>query len=60
MRRNVVYARDIKAGEILTEKNYDTKRPGTGLQPYKIYELIGKALVRNVENDKLVLEQDIK
>jgi N-acetylneuraminate synthase len=60
MRRSVVYTRDIKAGEILTEKDFDTKRPGTGLQPYKIYELIGKTLVRNVENDKLVLEQDIQ
>jgi len=60
MRRSVIYTRDINAGSILMADDLDSKRPGTGLPPYKIYDFIGKTLVRGVKADTLATEQDIK
>ncbi len=44
-RRSIVAARDIAAGEIFDEKMLDYKRPGTGLAPGEIVNLIGKKSV---------------
>jgi len=60
MRRSVVYTRDIKAGEVLTVKDLDAKRPGTGLHPRQINELIGKVLAKDVEADALAVANDVK
>lgn len=42
MRRSLVSARDIACGEILTEGDIIAKRPGDGIPPEYIGELIGK------------------
>ena len=42
MRRSLVSARDIACGEILTEGDIIAKRPGDGIPPECIGELIGK------------------
>lgn len=59
MRRSLVYARDMKAGEIISEKDIISKRPGTGFAPDTIDKLIGKALSKDVIADTLVLPEDI-
>lgn len=59
MRRSLVYVRDMKAGEIISEKDIISKRPGTGFAPDTIDKLIGKALSRDVIADTLVLPEDI-
>ncbi len=41
VRKSIVAARDIDAGELFTEKNLGTKRPGTGLSPMLWYEVLG-------------------
>ena len=41
-RRSLVAARDIKAGELLTLEMIDLKRPGTGLPPKMLDEVVGK------------------
>jgi N-acetylneuraminate synthase len=59
MRRSIVAVKDLKAGTKLTVELLDAKRPGTGLSPDKIDELIGKVLVRDVEGDRLLTQADI-
>jgi N-acetylneuraminate synthase len=41
-RRSVVAATDIKNGEVFSEANLAVKRPGTGLHPVALFDLLGK------------------
>jgi N-acetylneuraminate synthase len=59
MRRSIVTAKDLKAGTMLKEDDLDTKRPGTGLPPVKLKDLIGKRLLTDIEADTLITEGDI-
>jgi sialic acid synthase SpsE len=59
MRRSIVAVKDSKAGTKLTADDLDTKRPGTGLPPDKIRELVGKTLLRDIKGDTLITEADI-
>lgn len=58
MRRSLVYTRDMKAGEVLTENDIASKRPGTGFAPEEKQNFIGKTLLRDVEEDTLLLKED--
>lgn len=58
LRRSVVATRDLPAGTILTKADLDAKRPGTGLPPEKINELVGNVLVRDVKADTLIVDSD--
>jgi N-acetylneuraminate synthase len=60
MRRSVIAARDLQAGSILTKEDLGAKRPGTGLPPEKISDLIGKVIIRDVGADTLIMDSDIK
>lgn len=59
MRRSIVAVRDLKAGTKLTAADLDAKRPGTGLSPDRISDLIGKPLLHDVEADTLIWESDV-
>jgi|TARA_B100001964_G_scaffold66467_1_gene75612 N-acetylneuraminate synthase len=59
MRRSIIATKDLKAGTKLTADDLDVKRPGTGLSPDKISELVGKTLLRDIEGDTLITEADI-
>ena len=58
MRRSIVAAKYLKAGTKLTASDLDSKRPGTGLPPERMNELIGKILIRDVEVSTLISEAD--
>jgi N-acetylneuraminate synthase len=58
MRRSVVVTKDLKAGSQLTIEDLDAKRPGTGIAPSKMSELIGKTLIRDVAEDTLLVPED--
>lgn len=60
MRRSLVYTRDMKAGEIITIKDIDSKRPGTGFPPEKMADFIGQIVSRDTEKDTLILEEDFR
>lgn len=59
MRRSIVAVKDLNAGTKLTADDLDVKRPGTGLPPDKISELVGKTLLRDIEGNTLITEADI-
>lgn len=47
--RSLYIAEDVKAGEILTEKNLRSVRPGFGLHPKYYHESLGKKIKVDVE-----------
>jgi N-acetylneuraminate synthase len=58
--KSIVAASDLRAGTILEEGHLSLKKPGTGLSPERLEEMIGKRLLRDVNADEQILEQDIQ
>ena len=53
-RKSIVANRDIKKGELFSEDNLTTKRPGTGISPMRWFEVIGKPANRDYRRDELI------
>ena len=53
-RKSIVASRSIKQGEVFSEENLTTKRPGTGISPMKWYEVIGKVAPRDFFEDEII------
>ncbi|MBR3000200.1 MAG: N-acetylneuraminate synthase [Oscillospiraceae bacterium] len=53
-RKSIVAARAIRKGEILSEENLTTKRPGNGINPMRWNEVLGTKAVRDFEPDELI------
>lgn len=53
-RKSIVAKRNIKKGEILTEENITTKRPGNGISAMKWYDVLGTEAVRDFGEDELI------
>jgi N,N'-diacetyllegionaminate synthase len=53
-RKSIVAAKDIKMGELFTEDNITTKRPGSGISPMRWKDVIGTKAVRDFEEDELI------
>jgi len=53
-RRSIVASRTIKAGEVFSQQNITTKRPGTGISPMRWDELIGRIATRDFVADELI------
>jgi N,N'-diacetyllegionaminate synthase len=53
-RKSIVAKRKIKKGEIFSQKNLTTKRPGNGINPMKWYKVIGKRASKNYKEDDLI------
>lgn len=47
--RSLYVVKDIKAGEVITEENVRSIRPGYGLHPQYLPEILGKAANLNIE-----------
>lgn len=55
--RSLYVAEDMKAGDIITEKNVRSVRPGYGLHPKYLQEILGKKVNRDLEKgDRMRLE----
>lgn len=57
-RRSLVLTRDMKAGEIIMVKDLMSKRPGTGISPEYTEIVIGRKVVRDLQEDT-ILEWDM-
>lgn len=53
-RKSIIAARDIKAGELLTEDNLTVKRPGNGVSPMLWDSVIGTRAIRDFKADHLI------
>ncbi|MDE5643572.1 MAG: N-acetylneuraminate synthase [Muribaculaceae bacterium] len=53
-RKSIVAARDIAPGEIFSESNLTVKRPGNGISPMRLPEIIGQASPRQFFADELI------
>ncbi|ERF60828.1 SAF domain protein, partial [Treponema socranskii subsp. socranskii VPI DR56BR1116 = ATCC 35536] len=54
VRKSIVAACDIKAGEIFTDKNLACKRPGDGISPMNWYSVLGKKAKYDFAEDELI------
>lgn len=53
-RRSLVITRNMKAGEVITEKDLMAKRPGTGISPQYIDVIIGRHLATDIDEDTIL------
>lgn len=53
-RKSIVAYCDIKKGEIFSEDNLTTKRPGTGINPMKWDDIIGTVASKDFKEDELI------
>lgn len=53
-RKSIVAARKIRCGEVFTEENLSTKRPGDGISPMRWEEVIGRKARRAFEEDEQI------
>ncbi len=60
MRRSIIAAVDIPEGHVITEADLYAKRPGTGISPDRMEELIGKRALRRINADTLIMPEDIE
>lgn len=53
-RRSIVATRDIPRGVVITDDMLDTKRPGTGIPPKYVTDLVGRKAVSTIKKDELI------
>ena len=54
VRKSILALREIKKGDVLTENNITTKRPGTGISPMRWDEVIGSISSKDYKSDELI------
>lgn len=59
VRRSIVTARHLKAGDILTESDFIIVRPGTGISPMLINVVLTKTPNKNIEKGKILQWGDL-
>jgi len=53
-RKSIVASCPIRKGELLSEKNISTKRPGTGISPMNWDEIIGVVATKDYQTDEAI------
>ena len=54
IRKSIVAKEDIKLGETINNSNIDFKRPGNGISPSKVNEIIGKKVKVDIAKGSLI------
>lgn len=54
VRKSIIAKKNIEEGEVFTEYNITTKRPGTGISPMRWNEILGKKAKRSFKRDELI------
>lgn len=54
VRRSIVAKMEIPKGTVITEDMLDLKRPGVGIEPKYLNEIIGKKAKKNLKPDELI------
>jgi N-acetylneuraminate synthase/N,N'-diacetyllegionaminate synthase len=58
-RRSLVASRDLDEGHVLSIDDLDARRPGTGLSPMRVDELVGRRLTHSLRTEQLLLPDDV-
>jgi pseudaminic acid synthase len=58
--RSLYVVEDIKAGDIISEKNIKSIRPGFGMHPKFYYEILGKTSIKDLQKGDRILHQYLK
>jgi sialic acid synthase SpsE len=58
--KSLVAARELPAGHVLLEPDLAAKRPGDGLPPNRIGELLRRRLRRAVHADEAIAPEDVE
>jgi N-acetylneuraminate synthase len=58
--RSIVARRPLTPGTVLSSDDLVLKKPGTGLPPERLPDLIGKRLARAVAEDQLLVADDVE
>jgi N-acetylneuraminate synthase len=58
--RSLVAREALSAGTVLTRDHVAIKKPGTGLSPDRLDEVIGRRLRRAIETDQVLVADDIE
>ena len=58
-RQSIVTARRLAKGQALTPADVTFKRPGLGLEPWRLDDVIGKRVVRDLGEDEVLSEGDV-
>ncbi|MEW5847183.1 MAG: N-acetylneuraminate synthase [Myxococcota bacterium] len=58
-RKSLVAARALPAGHVLTTGDIAIKRPGSGISPARLREVLGRGLARSVEEDAVLAWSDL-
>lgn len=58
--RSIVTTRALKAGEVIAQEAIWSKRPGTGIPSYRMDEVIGRRLGRDVDANTLLSWDDLE
>lgn len=60
MRRSIIAVRDLPAGHVIERADLYAKRPGDGIPPTRMGELVGRRLKNAVQADSLIYETDLE
>jgi len=58
--RSLVVASPLAAGTVLTREHLAIKKPGTGLAPERLDDVVGRRLSRSVERDHVLMAADVE
>jgi len=53
-RKSIVASKFIKKGDVFSEENITTKRPGNGISPMKWFSVIGKQACKDFNEDEMI------
>ncbi len=57
--RSLALRQDLPVGAVLRQEDLVLKKPGTGIPPARLSELVGRRLTRPVSADRLLMEEDL-
>jgi sialic acid synthase SpsE len=59
-RQSVTTTRDLLAGERVELVDLSIKRPGTGIPPWRLEDVVGRVLRRKVDRDRTLMAEDLE
>ena len=60
VRKSLVAKKDIKKGSIIKKEMIDIKRPGTGIKPSEINQILGKKTKKRILKDEIIQKNMVK